>query len=214
MARFCEAEGADGVIFLVPQYLLLPQSSVFDHLDACMKATSLPCGIYNNPSRVGVRIEPETIKKLSDANENFIVDKEAVPEVRQLVQVKRLCGDKLNILCCDYPKYSIVIPTLAVGGNGTANIGGNVMPAEVARYSRPWTSMKIMEECRQEYYRVYPLLEELYMLSNPIVVKAALNLLGLPGGPMRAPYQDYAGEPLARLRAVMDELGIIKKYGV
>ncbi len=214
MARYCEAEGADGVIFLVPQYLLLPQTSVFAHLDACMKSVKLPCGIYNNPSRVGVRIEPETIKMLSDGNENFVVDKEAVPEVRQLVQVKRLCGDKLNILCCDYPKYSIVIPTLAVGGNGTANIGGNIIPEEVARYSRPWTSVKIMEDCRKEYYKWYPLLEEFYKLSNPIVIKAALNILGLPGGPMRSPYQDYSGPGYDALKTMMTELGVVKKYGV
>ena len=112
MAQYCESEGADGVIFTVPPYVLIPQNSVFTHLDTCMSATKLPCGIYNNPSRLGVQVMPETIKKLSDAHENFVVDKEAMGSVEQLVQVKRLCGDKVNIMCCDFPKYSIVIPTL------------------------------------------------------------------------------------------------------
>ncbi|MEA4897213.1 dihydrodipicolinate synthase family protein [Bacillota bacterium Meth-B3] len=214
LAQFAQSEGADGVIFLVPSYVLIPQASAFIHLDKCMGSVDISCGIYNNPSRSGVRIEAETIKKLSDLHPNFVADKEAMPDVRHLVQVKRLCGDKLNILCCDFPKYSIVIPTLAIGGNGTANIGGNIIPEEVASYSRPWTDMQIMEECRQGYFKWFPLLEELYHLSNPIVLKAAYNILGLPGGSLRAPYQDYAGPHFDALKQMMDEMGVIKKYGV
>ena len=213
-ARFCEAEGADGVIFTIPPYVLVPQDAAFEHLDACMGATSLPCGVYNNPTRLGVNINPETIAALSDRHDNFIVDKEAVPQVSQLVQVKRLCKNKVDILCCDFPKYSIVIPTLAVGGTGTANIGGNIIPEEAAKYSRPWTDMTIIEECREEYFKWYPLLEALYRLSNPIVIKAALNILGLPGGSMRKPYLDYAGPHYEALEKMMREMGVIAKYGV
>ncbi|MEG1895804.1 MAG: dihydrodipicolinate synthase family protein, partial [Oscillospiraceae bacterium] len=213
-AKFCEAEGADGVIFTIPPYVLIPQNAVFEHMDTCMSATNLPCGIYNNPSRLGVNVEPATIKKLADKHQNFIVDKEAMPNVNQLVQVKRLCGDQINMLCCDYPKYAIVVPTLALGGSGTANIGGNIFPEEAAKYSRPWTDMKIIEECRTEYFKWFPLLGELYQLSNPIVIKAALNILGLPGGHMRKPYLDYAGPHYDALVKMMDEMGVIKKYSV
>jgi len=214
LARFCEAEGADGVIFTIPPYVLIPQDAAFSHLDACMTATKLPCGIYNNPSRLGVNVDPETILKLVERHPNFIVDKEAMPNVSQLVQVKRLVGDKVNILCCDFPKYSIVIPTLAIGGSGTANIGGNIIPEEAAKYSRPWVDMQTMEECRTEYFKWFPLLQELYKLSNPIVIKAALNILGLPGGGLRLPYLDYSGPHLDKLRDMMKEMGVIEKYGI
>ena len=214
LAKFCQSEGADGVIFTIPPYVLIPQSSALTHLDSCMAAINIACGIYNNPSRLGVQLEPETIKILADRHPHFIVDKEAVPNVSQLVEIKRLCGDRLNILCCDYPKYSIVIPTLALGGNGTANIGGNIIPEESAKYSRPWTDMTIIEECRKEYFKWVPLLKELYKLSNPIVIKAALNILGLPGGPLRKPYEDFAGPPLLELKKMLHEMGVITKYGV
>ncbi|QQO10136.1 dihydrodipicolinate synthase family protein [Breznakiella homolactica] len=212
-ARYCEQEGADGVIFTIPPYVLIPQTSVMEHLDYCMGAVGIPCGIYNNPARLGVNVEPETIAKLVEKHPNFVADKEAMANVRQLVQIKRLCGDALNMLCCDFPKYSIVIPTLALGGNGTANIGGNIIPAEAARYSRPWTDMKIMEECREEYCKWFPLLEMLYALSNPIVIKAALKILGLPGGHLRRPYQEFTGPKYEQLEQMMDEMGVIKKYG-
>lgn len=213
-ARFCAAEGADGVIFTVPPYVLIPQDAVLAHLDACMGATALPCGIYNNPSRLGVNVDPATIVTLANRHPNFIVDKEAMPYVSQLVEVKRQLRDRVNILCCDYPKYSIVIPTLAIGGTGTANIGGNIIPAEAAEYSRPWTSVQIMEECRAGYFKWFPLLQELYTISNPVVIKAALNILGLPGGHLRRPYLDYEGPRLEALRRMMAEMGVIAKYGV
>ncbi len=213
-AQYCEKEGADGVIFTVPPYVLVPQTAAYEHLDTCMGSVDIPCGIYNNPSRLGVQVLPETIKKLSDRHDNFVVDKEALPSVEQLVQVKRLCGDKVRIMCCDFPKYSIVLPTLAVGGTGTANIGGNIIPEEAAFYSRPWTSYEIMTESRESYFKWFPLLQALYTFSNPIVIKAALNILGLPGGHLRKPYQDFGGQKLQDLEKLMGELGVIDKYSV
>jgi len=213
-ARYCESERADGVIFTVPPYVLIPQTAVFAHFDECMGSVGIPCGIYNNPSRLGVMVEPETIKKLSDKHPHFVVDKEAMGSVEQLVQVQRLCGGKVKIMCCDFPKYSIVLPTLAVGGTGTANIGGNIIPEEAAFYSRPWTSTQIMEESRTEYFKWFPLLQQLYTFSNPIVIKAALDILGLPGGHLRKPYQAYTGHKLEELEKLMGEMGVIDKYGV
>ncbi len=213
-AKYIESEGGDGVIFTVPPYVLIPQTAAFAHFDECMSAVGIPCGIYNNPSRLGVHVSPETIKKLSDKHPNFVVDKEAMGSVEQLVQVQRLCQGKVKIMCCDFPKYAIVLPTLAVGGTGTANIGGNIIPEESALYSRPWTSVQVMEEGRAEYFKWFPLLQKLYDFSNPIVIKAALDILGLPGGRLRRPYQEYGGERRNELERLMGELGVIDKYGV
>lgn len=213
-AQYCEKQGADGVIFTVPPYVLINQHAVHTHMDTCMGSVDIPCGIYNNPSRLGVQVLPETIKKLSDAHSNFVVDKEALPSVEQLVQVQRLCEGKVKIMCCDYPHYSIVIPTLGVGGTGTANIGGNIIPEEAALYSRPWTSMEIIEECRVNYFKWFPLLQALYTFSNPVVIKAALRILGLPGGHLRKPYEEYTGQKLKDLETMMGEMGVIDKYGV
>jgi len=212
-AEFAEAEGADGLIFTVPAYLLPPQAAVLEYLRACMAAVKIPVGVYNNPTRVGVHLEVDTLVSLAHEFPNFIVDKEAMPQVSQLVQVKRRLGDRLNILCCDFPKYSIVLPTLAVGGNGTANIGGNIIPEEMARMSRPWTSFEQVEESRKLYFQWYPLLEVLYWFSNPIVIKAALRVLGLPSGGIRRPYPELEGEKLTQLTQLMTEMGVVAKYG-
>ncbi|WP_019555080.1 dihydrodipicolinate synthase family protein [Propionispira raffinosivorans] len=213
-AKFAENEGADGLIFTAPPYLLPPQSAILEHLRACMRAVSVPVGVYNNPSRLGVELEVDTLVTLAKEMPNFIVDKEAVPSVAHLVEVKRQVGDKLNILCCDAPGYSIVLPTLAVGGNGTANIGGNIIPEEMALISRPWDSIEKVEESRNTYFKYYPLLKALYWFSNPIVIKAAYELLGLPLGGIRRPYPDLEVEYKEDLRQIMTDLGVIDKYRV
>ncbi len=218
-ARYCEAEGADGVVFTVPPYLLITQTAAFEHFDECMNAVSIPCGIYNNPSRLGVQVTPETIKKLSDRHKNFVVDKEAMGSVEQLVQVQRLCEGKVKVMCCDFPKYSILLPTLAVGGTGSANIGGNIIPEESAKYSRPWNPEDpdvgtVINEAREEYFKYFPLLQQLYTFSNPICLKAAYRILGLPSGHLRKPYQELSGEKLKLLEETMGELGVIDKYSV
>jgi len=212
-ARFCEGEGADGLIFIVPPYLLPPQSAVLEHMRACMGAVTIPVGVYNNPARLGVNLEVETLVTLANEFPHFVVDKEAMSNVGQLVQIKRRLGDRLNLLCCDFPKYSIVLPTLALGGNGTANIGGNIIPEEMARLSRPWTSFEQVEESRKLYLQWCPLLEALYWFSNPIVIKAALKILGLPSGGIRRPYPELEGERLVQLKQLMTELGVVAKYG-
>jgi len=210
---YAESEGADGLIFTVPPYLLPPQKSVYEHLAACMESVGIPVGIYNNPSRTGVNIETETIIGLAEKYPNFVADKEAMPNVKQLVEIKRALGDRLGLLCCDFPKYSIVIPTLALGGSGLANIGGNVFPEEMALMARPWISTEIMETSRELYFEFFPLLEALYWFSNPIVIKAAYKLLGLPSGGLRKPYLELEGEYLDQLKALLDDLEITQKYG-
>ena len=106
------------------------------------------------------------------------------------------------------------MPTLAVGGTGTANIGGNIIPEEAATYSRPWESISDVETSRKEYFKWFPLLQQLYTFSNPIVIKAALEILGLPGGHLRKPYQPYSGRLRDELETMMGEMGVIDKYSV
>jgi 4-hydroxy-tetrahydrodipicolinate synthase len=118
----------------------------------------------------------------------------------------------LNVLCCDFPGYGLVFPTLGAGGHGTANIAGNVIPREMADLSRPWRLFEDVERTRRTYFEYLPLLQAMYWLSNPIVVKAALRLMGLPAGHVRAPLQELRGDRLERLAGLLDRLGILTRY--
>ena len=212
-AKYCEAEGADGLVFSAPNYLLPSKSATTEFFLTAMKSVSLPVGIYHNPSRTGVSIEPEQIELFANECPNFVVDKEAMPSVGHLCEVKKRLGDRISIMCCDYPKYSILMPLMSIGGNGAANIGGNVIPEEMARMSRPWDTIEIYQECRETYMKNYDLLKALYFFSNPVCIKAALRIMGIPVGALRKPYQELGGSKLEELKRLMEEAGVFEKYG-
>jgi len=204
--------GADGALLVVPPYLKPSQDGLYEHFRAVAEAVDIPVAIYNNPGRVGVNIEPATVLELAEIP-NIVADKEAMASINQLVQIRRQAGDKLKLLCCDAPGFSLIVPTLALGGHGTANISGNVIPQEMAEMSKPWRSWEDVERTRQLLFKYYPLMAALYSLTNPVVVKAALRLLALPAGHVRRPLLDMDESQTQDLRALLDRLGLMEKYG-
>ncbi len=211
LSEFAAKSGADGLLLVVPPYVQPPQDGVYSHFKAVANAVNLPVAIYNNPSRVGVNIDPVTVARLAQIP-NIVADKEAMGNVGQMAEVRRLTDPDFRLLCCDYPGYGLIMPTLALGGHGTANIAGNIIPQEMHDLSRPWESWADVTRTRELYFKYLPLLSALYSLSNPIAVKAALRLLGLPGGPVRPPLVELAGEKLQNLSNLLTSLGVRGKY--
>lgn len=200
LSRYAEQAGADGLLLLVPAYATPPQDGIYLHFKAVAEAVSIPIAVYNNPSRVGVNIDPATIIKLAEIP-NIVADKEAMGNIGQLVEVLRSTNGRLYLLCCDYPGYGLILPTLALGGHGTANIAGNIIPREMAEMSRPWQSWDDVRRTRELYFKYVPLLSALYSQPNPIAVKAALRLMGLPTAALIAPltgrFADRCGSKLS-----------------
>jgi 4-hydroxy-tetrahydrodipicolinate synthase len=177
-----------------------------------MNSVQIATAIYNNPSRVGVNIDPDTIVKLSEECENFVADKEAMEDVSQISEVLERASKRLHVLCCDYPGYSLLMPTLALGGHGAANIGGNLMPEEMAAMAKPWKSFDDVERSRELYFRYQPLFKLLYTVTNPIMIKAGYRILNFSMGIPRKPLPDATPDDFEKLRKVMMGLGIVTKY--
>jgi 4-hydroxy-tetrahydrodipicolinate synthase len=212
LSRYAQQAGADGLLLVVPPYLKPTQDGVYEHFKDVAEAVDIPVAIYNNPGRVGVNIEPPTVVELAKIP-NLVADKEAMGNISQLVRIRRETADKLNLLCCDAPAFSLIVPTLALGGHGTANISGNIIPEEMAQISQPWRSWDDVQRTRELLFRFFPLMSALYSLSNPIVVKAALRLLGLPAGHVRKPLLDMGESETKALEILLDSLGLRDKYG-
>jgi len=212
LSQHAHKAGADGLLLVVPPYSRPPQEAIYRHFRTVAESVDLPIAIYNNPSRVGVNIEVETIVRLAEIP-NIVADKEAIPDVAQLAAVMRAAGDRLSLLCCDYPGYSLILPTLALGGHGTANVTGNIIPEEMAAMSRPWQSFEDVRLSRELYFKYLPLLHMMYSVSNPVPVKTAVGLLGLPAGRVRRPLPDMRPGHALKLKALMAELGVMRKYG-
>lgn len=211
LSRYAEQVGADGLLLVVPPYLSPNQDGVYEHFKAVAEAVDIPIAIYNNPGRVSVNIDPATVVALAEIP-NIVADKEAMPNVSQLVQIWRQAGDKINLLCCDAPGFSLILPTLALGGHGTANISGNVIPQEMAQMSRPWRSWEDVERTRALLRTYFPVMSAMYSATNPVAVKAALRLLGLPAGHVRRPLLDLNEAGTQALKNLLAKFGLIEKY--
>lgn len=213
MTRFAKMVGADGVLMVMPSYIKPPQEDLYNFLNTVAQRVDIPIAIYNNPTRVGVNINTETALKMIEIK-NVVAFKEAMPDVSQLIKVQIGMKRKIDVLTCDAPPYSIILPNLAIGGSGTTSITGNLIPEEFAQLSCPWQKYEDMINSRDLVFKYFPLMEISYSVSNPVVIKAGLNLLGLPGGNPRLPLRPLDGEKLTQLKEIMEDLGVIKKYKI
>ena len=102
---------------------------------------------------------------------------------------------------------------MALGGHGTANMGGNIIPAEMATISKPWTTFEDTVAFRETYLKVLPLLHFHYSKINPVAVKSLAGALGLPAGPFRRPLKPLDPAALKTGLDIVRELGIAERYG-
>ncbi len=209
--RFARDHGADGAILAAPPYICASEDDIERFFLEIAEATDLPLGIYNNPPRVGTDLGWERLLRLF-RHPNYVVHKESTARVAQVAQVLAARPD-VAVMCCDSPNLGLVVPTMALGGHGTANMTGNVAPAEMARLSTPWRRWEDAEAFRETYLRLLPLLHFTYSATNPVPVKSLMKALGLPAGDLRRPLRALEGPALATGLAIVKALGLDMRYG-
>jgi 4-hydroxy-tetrahydrodipicolinate synthase len=209
--RFAKDNGADGAILAAPAYICAPEADIERFFLDVADATDLPLGIYNNPPRVKSDLNWDHLLRIFK-HPNYVVHKESTGRVGQVAQV--LAGQPtVSVMCCDSPNLGLVVPTMSLGGHGTANMTGNLAPAELATISTPWTSYAEAEGFKNAYLSLLPLLHYTYSAINPVAVKSLMKALGMPAGDLRKPLTGLEGEALAKGVRIIHELGLDKKYG-
>ncbi|WPO41539.1 4-hydroxy-tetrahydrodipicolinate synthase [Tardiphaga sp. 42S5] len=209
--RFAKDNGADGAILAAPAYICAPEADIEGFFLDVADATDLPLGIYNNPPRVKSDLNWDHLLRIFK-HPNYVVHKESTGRVGQVAQV--LAGKPtVSVMCCDSPNLGLVVPTMSLGGHGTANMTGNLAPAELATISTPWTSYDEAEGFRNAYLGLLPLLHYTYSAINPVAVKSLMKALGMPAGDLRKPLNNLDGEALAKGIRIIQELELDKKYG-
>ena len=209
--RFARANGADGAILAAPAYICAAESDIESYFLEVADATDLPLGIYNNPPRVKSDLHWDQLLRIFK-HPNYVVHKESTTRVGQVAQVLRGAPD-VSVMCCDSPNLGLVVPTMSLGGHGTANMTGNIAPAELAQISQPWTSPEVSVSFRESYLRNLQLLHYAYSAINPVAIKSLMKAVGLPAGELRKPLRGLEGEALQKGLRVVKELGLDKKYG-
>jgi 4-hydroxy-tetrahydrodipicolinate synthase len=207
-ARYAKEAGADGGLIVQPGYIRPSQDALYHYFKEVAETVDLPLIIYNNPSRTGVNVEPETLARLAKL-ENIVALKEAGPNPYGVLRVVEMTRGKLNVLCCDCPHYALIFPVLASGGKGTSNVTGSIAPRELAKISKPWKSYEDVMRSRELFFEYFPLMRMMYAETNPVPLKAALNMVGANMGKPRKPLTELSEANTVTLRLTMNRLGIL-----
>lgn len=204
LTQSAEKLGVDAVLLVTPYYNKTSQQGLIQHFTALANATSLPCILYNVPSRTGVNILPETAYELSKLP-NINAIKEASGNIAQVAKIAQLCGDALNIYSGNDDQ---IVPLLALGGKGVISVLSNVAPHETHEICQKWFDSDIAASLAAQL-KYLPLCEALFCDVNPIPVKFAMNQLGYQAGSCRLPLVDTSKANQERIHNALHTAGLL-----
>jgi len=177
-----ERIGVDACLLVVPYYNRPTQEGLYQHFKTIAQGTSLPCILYNVPSRTVVSLSAETIIRLSQID-NIIGVKEASSNLDQVAKI--ISGTKDDFLIWS-GNDSDTLPILALGGYGVISIASHLVGNQIREMIDSFVSGKV-GEAASIHRRLLPLVNALFIVSNPIPVKYALNHIGFNVGKPRLP---------------------------
>ncbi len=204
LATEAAALGVDGLLVVTPYYNKPTQRGLVHHFTTVARATDLPLLLYNIPGRTAREIEPPTLLRLAEEVETVRGVKDAAGDLTKTSWLAARKPDDFDILSGD---DALTLPILAVGGIGVVSVGSHLVGPDMAALidSFPTAPAK----AREIHLRLLPLLTGLLSIeASPAPLKAALNLLGLPGGPVRPPLVDLDGDQHDTLHEALVAAGV------
>lgn len=206
LTRAAEAAGADASLQVAPYYNKPTQEGLYQHFKAIARATKLPIVLYSVPSRSGVEIGVETVRRLARDCKNVVCIKESGGNCDRVSQLRAVVGPKFTILSGD---DSLTLPFMAVGAQGVISVASNVIPREVSQMVGLFLAGKPAHAARL-HEKYYPLFKDLFIETNPGPVKAALAMMNRIAEEYRLPLVPMARNTRETLRATMKHCGILK----
>ena len=208
LVREATALGVDGVMLVAPYYNKPSQRGLRQHFLTAAAATDLPVLLYNIPSRTACEVAPATLLELAEAAPNICGVKDAVGDPVKAGWLISRAPDTFEVWAGDDANS---LPLAAVGAVGVVSVAGHLVGDEISRMYDLLPAD--LAAARAVYLRLLPLIQALFVESNPVPLKAALELLGLPGGPVRPPLAPAEGSTVATVRAALVELGLLAGRG-
>ena len=182
MSKYAESVGVDGLLIITPYYNKTNSEGLIRHFEAINNAVSTPIIAYNVPSRTSLNITPEQLLKLSAFN-NIIAIKEASGNISQIVKMKALCGDKIDIYSGNDDQ---IIPIMSLGGLGVISVAANIIPNAIHNLTSEFLHGNYDKALKLQLDYL-ELCNTLFIETNPIPVKTALNILSKDVGNLRLP---------------------------
>jgi len=204
LGKEVEKAGADAAMFITPYYNKPNKEGLYQHYKKIAEEISIPIIIYNVPSRTACNITPDVVLKLASDFENIVGIKEASGNLKQISEIIRKAHDFTVLSGDDF----LTLPILALGGRGVVSVAANVAPHLMRDMYLAFREGNL-KRAVEIHHKLTPLFEVLFIDTNPIPVKKALELMGLPAGKPRLPLVELNKEKTERLRNVLKSLDLI-----
>ncbi|MEE3719078.1 4-hydroxy-tetrahydrodipicolinate synthase [Tumidithrix elongata RA019] len=196
--------GLDGTLQVTPYYNKPPQAGLYQHFAAIAQAApDIPMILYNIPGRTGCKLEPETVAQLAEIP-SIIGIKEATGDLDQASQIRAITPTSFDIYSGD---DSLTLPLMAIGAKGVISVASHLVGNEMQSMIQAFITGNV-QRATEIHIQLLPLFKALFLTTNPILVKAALHMVGLDTGVLRLPLVKCSPELESKLRVVMNRLGI------
>jgi 4-hydroxy-tetrahydrodipicolinate synthase len=190
--------GADAVSVITPFFISPSADELYEHYVAIARASKLPVLLYNNPGRTGVNLGVDLVTRLS-AVDNIVGIKDSSGDMTQTGEYIRRCRPGFSVLA---GRDTMILSTLVYGGKGAIAATANVAPRLIVEIYDAFVAGDI-KRALDAQYRLAPLRIAFEMGSFPVVIKDALELMGIAAGPTRGPVKGISEEKRARLREIV-----------
>lgn len=200
-----EEAGADAVLLVAPYYNKPNQEGLYLHFKTIAESTSLPVFLYNVPGRAGVKIAPETVARLAEVP-NIYGMKDASGDMDNLTKLLRTVPESFRVYTGD---DNLVIPALSIGVYGLISVVAQTIPAEICTMMEKFREGKL-DEAAEMHRKLFPVLDVMFIASNPVPTKVALNLMGYNVGNVRLPLTMASESQTNEIANVIRDFGLIK----
>ena len=204
LSREAQELGANGLLLVTPYYNKCTQKGLYQHYMKIADSVDLPIILYNIPSRTGVTIEISTVAALG-AHKNIVAVKEASGNISYTAKLAAKCGNLVDIYSGN---DDMIVPIMSLGGKGVISVLSNIAPAVTHQMCQYCLDNNFAEATKLQL-EYLELINTLFVEVNPIPVKAAMNMMGLPAGPCRMPLCNMTDEHIVAMRAALTARGLL-----
>jgi len=205
LTQAAQKVGIDGVMLVAPYYNKPSQEGMFEHFKSVAESTDLPIIIYNIPGRTSVNLLPRTIANLAEIG-NIVAIKESSGNMDQISELRMSLPDRFSIYSGD---DSLTLPILSLGGKGVISVASHLVGERMQEMVNAFISGNVTL-AKNIHLGLYPFFKCIFITTNPVPIKCALNMAGWPVGAPRLPLVETNQQEKEFIRGLMDSMELLQ----
>ncbi len=203
LSQEAEKLGVDGIMLVVPYYNKPNQEGMYQHFKTVAEQLKLPVILYNVPGRTSANLLPATVARLAQID-NIVAIKEASGNMDQTSELMRSLPEGFRVYCGD---DSLTLPMLALGAHGVISVVSHIAGPEIQVMIQSFLNGDRLK-ARELHLRLFPLFKAMFVTTNPVPIKTAMNLQGHQVGAPRLPLVDASAADLEHIKNALKQFGL------